>query len=414
MIILKNCRIFDGHNILNDVHNVLIKDNKITAITTDQFNYMGEIKQENIFNMEGYTILPGLIDAHVHLMAHQVDLNQDNAAQALVYAQAIKFMQDMVDRGFTSVRDAGGAQSDLLTVSKANLFNSPRLFISGLALSQTGGHGDFRSMHNHKLEPCSCSVNSGSKISILCDGISGVRKAAREQLRQGASQIKIMASGGVASPTDRINNLQFSEEEIRAIVEEANNFGCYVMAHAYTPKAMQRCLELGVRSLEHGNLLDDKTAASIVKHNAFLVPTLAIYEALYFHGAENGFPEESLQKLNDVRQQGLQALSIAIKHDVHIGFGTDLLGSLSKYQSTEFALRSKVQKPIEILKSATSINARLLNISESVGEIKVGLQADIIAVKGNPDTDISIMNNLSENVHLVVQNGDIKKNILQS
>ena len=359
--------------------------------------------------MQGYTVMPGLIDAHVHLMAHQVDLNQQDAPEALVYAKAIKFMQDMVQRGFTSVRDAGGAQSDLQTIAQEGLFQAPRIFMSGLALSQTGGHGDFRQLHNHTLEPCSCSLRSGSKISILCDGITGVRKAARQQLRQGASQIKIMASGGVASPTDRINNLQFSSEEISAIVEEAHNFGTYVMAHAYTPKAMQRCLELGVRTLEHGNLLDDTTAKSIVAHQAYLVPTLVIYKALYERGAKYGFPPESLDKLSMVREQGLHALSLAMKYGVRIGFGTDLLGDLGVMQSQEFALRAKVQAPIDILRSATSVNAEILQKSDSLGRIAVGYEADIIALAGNPDQDISIMQDLEAGVHLVMQAGKISK-----
>lgn len=412
-ITLVNCRIFDGKNTLDQLHSVNICKQKITTITAQETlinaSKVCNTAPQNCFDLAGYTLMPGLIDAHVHLMAHQVDLNQQDAPEALIYTQAVKFMENMVQRGFTTVRDAGGAQSDLVTVAESGLINAPRLFISGLALSQTGGHGDFRSQHNHCLEPCSCSVNSGSKISILCDGITGVRKAARQQLRQGATQIKIMASGGVASPTDRINNLQFSKDEIAAIVEEADNFGCYVMAHAYTPKGMQRCLELGVRSLEHGNLLDHATAKRIVHHQAYLVPTLVIYQALYQQGKQYGFPEESLAKLSAVREQGLNALAIAMEHGVKLGFGTDLLGPLGRFQDQEFALRAKVQTPIDILRSATSINAELLCQEDTLGRVVPGYEADLIAVKGCPDLEIDIMSKLNDNVHLVLQRGNIVK-----
>ena len=257
--------------------------------------------------MRGATVMPGLIDAHVHATdwgASPAELRDKPAS--LTALHAAENLKNMLHRGFTTVRDACGADFGLAAAVDQGLIDSPRLFFVGKALSPTGGHGDFRSPgDDSQQDPCSCSDRG---LSLVVDGEPEVRRAARNELRKGAHAIKIMASGGVASPTDPISNLQFSETEIRAIVEEAHFWGRYVMAHAYTVDAIKRSLKFGVRSIEHGNLIDLETANLATKLNAFVVPTLVTYQAMHERGAEIGLPQHSLVKLADVRDAGLQSL----------------------------------------------------------------------------------------------------------
>src|SRR6185369_9894445 len=206
-------------------------------------------------------------------------------------------------------------------------------------LSQTGGHGDFRSRGD--LAPmCACTIHS-SAFSHVVDGVDAVRRAAREELRRGATQLKIMASGGVASPTDPIWNLQYSREEMTAIVEEAESWRTYAMAHAYTPEAIRRAVEAGVRTIEHGNLIDRATAELMASRSAYLVPTLITYFALDELGSAFGLPAESSRKLKEVLTAGLESIEIARSAGVPMGFGTDLLGELHDQQSREFTIRRR-------------------------------------------------------------------------
>lgn len=399
----KSATIFDGmQDQLIENYDILIVNNIIAKIGQN----LNSSLADNVINVRGKVIIPGLIDAHVHVTAAKVDLYQDHLLPAYIYARSFEFMKKMLHRGFTSIRDAGGADAGINQVVQEQLIDAPRLFMSGKALSQTAGHGDFRK-HTDHMEPCACSMASGSSISILCDGVSAVRKAAREQLRQGATQIKIMAGGGVTSPTDRVTDLQFSDEEIVAIVEEAKHFGTYVMAHAYTPKAMQRCIELGVHSLEHGNLLDEETAKLMKQHGVYLVPTLSIYEALSQQGASSGTPENVLQKLKMVREKGLQAIQYARKHGVSIGFGTDLLGDFHQYQTQEFLIRSQVETPFQTLQSATSINAKMIGMADKLGVIAENAYADLLVINGNPLTDISLLSNSEQSIQLIMKDGKI-------
>ena len=246
----------------------------------------------------------------------------------------------MLRRGFTTVRDAGGADWGLAQAVERGLIRGPRLFFSGRVLSQTGGHGDF-SPREDAPRLCACSIRS-SGFAHVADGVDAVRKAAREELRRGAFQIKIMASGGVASPSDPIWNLQYSEDEMRAIVEEARSWRTYALAHAYTPEAIARAVRAGVRSIEHGNLIDAETAALMAREGAFLVPTLVTYFKIEELGRALGFPAVSQRKVKDVLDAGLASLEIAKAAGVAIGFGTDLLGETHEHQNEEFAIRARV------------------------------------------------------------------------
>jgi imidazolonepropionase-like amidohydrolase len=276
-------------------------------------------------------------------------------------------------------------------------------------LSQTGGHGDFRSYEQPLICPC---CQGGTALARIADGVTEVRRAARDELRKGASQIKIMASGGVASPSDPIWNLQYTDEEIAAAVWEARAWNTYVMAHAYTAEAIRRCLEQGVRSIEHGNLIDRETAALAKARGAFVVPTLVTYEALAEFGAKLGLPPASVAKIEDVRTAGLVALEHLKEAGVDVGFGSDLLGEMHAQQSREFLIRAEVFSPFEILVSATSGNARLLNRGGVLGEITPGAEADLIVVDGNPIEDLHVLTGQGEGIPLIMRGGEIVKNAL--
>jgi len=224
-------------------------------------------------------------------------------------------------------------------------------------------------------------------------------------LRKGATQVKIMASGGVASPHDPIWNLQYSEEEMRAIVAEAHAWRTYVLAHAYTPEAIRRAVDCGVRSIEHANLIDRATAEHVAANGGFVVPTLVTYDALNRHGKELGFPAESLAKLDEVRAVGLKSLEILQAAGTRIGFGTDLLGPMHRYQAREFVIRAEAMAPFDIIRSATSVNAELLNRAGELGVVAPGARADLIAVAGDPLADIGLLDGQGEHLAMIMKDG---------
>jgi imidazolonepropionase-like amidohydrolase len=260
-------------------------------------------------------------------------------------------------------------------------------------------------------EGCQCCLPS-AQFTAIADGVDEVRKAARTELRRGATQIKIMASGGVASPTDPIWNLQYSEEEIAAAVWEATSWRTYVMAHAYTPEAISRCIRLGVRSIEHGNLIDRASLELMREKDAWLVPTLVTYNSLHKYGADYGLPPDSVAKVDDVRIQGLEALALAHEMGANIGLGTDLLGGMHKDQSNEFTIRAQVMPAVDVLRSATSQNAKLLNMEGELGIVAPGALADLIAVNGNPLDEISCLDGQGEALDLILKGGITFKNSL--
>jgi imidazolonepropionase-like amidohydrolase len=241
----------------------------------------------------------------------------------------------------------------------------------------------------------------------VADGVSAVRKAAREELRRGATQVKIMASGGVASPSDPIWNLQYSDEEMRAIVEEARGWRTYAMAHAYTPEAITRAVEAGVRTIEHGNLIDRAAAGTMAAHGAFLVPTLVTYYAIEEFGRALRFPESGLRKVRDVLDAGLGSLEIAREAGVAMGFGTDLLGETHAQQSRELGLRARVLPAAEVLRSATLVNARILGREGELGVVAPGALADLLLVDGDPLADLSVLERPEQSLHAVVRGGEL-------
>jgi imidazolonepropionase-like amidohydrolase len=406
-IVLEHCTLWDGTSpeVREDMH-VLVERDRIREISERSIT----VPQAQVIDYQGKTLMPGLIDAHVHLIATCLNLSQlAQEPVSLTMARARHIAEGMLRRGFTTIRDAGGADWGLAAAIDYGLIDGPRLFYAGRALSQTGGHGDFRS-RTVETDQCACCM-AGTQFSVIADGVPEVQKAVRQELRRGATQIKIMASGGVASPTDPVWNLQYSDDEIRAVVWEARSWHTYVMAHAYTPEAVARCVRLGVRSIEHGNLLDQETAALMAREGAFLVPTLVTYEALHREGRQWGLPQVSIDKIHDVREAGLQSLEWAKGAGVQIGFGTDLLGETHHYQSLELSLRAQVLSSFEVLQSATITNAALLNRAGELGVLAPGALADMLLVDGNPLNDLTLLQEQGTHLLLIMKNGQLFKNV---
>ena len=403
--VFRHGRIFDGigEELLEGME-VLVEEDRIAEVSDVPIRS----GTAEVIDLQGRTLMPGLIDAHFHALAASPDLGAvENMPASLLAQHARMNLEATLQRGFTTVRDAAGADYGLSRAIDTDLIAGPRLFYSGHALTQTGGHGDFRS---YESEPVICSCGLGARrFATVADGLAEVRRTAREELRRGATQIKIMASGGVSSPSDPIGNLQYSEEEIRAIVWEAHSWGTYVMAHVYTPEAIRRCLEFGVRSIEHGNLIDAETAAFAADRGAFVVPTLATYDSLARRGAALGLPKVSLDKLGSVGDAGVASLEVLRGAGVKTGFGTDLLGAMHEDQLTEFEIRARVLPSIEILRQATSLNAELLGRPGDIGAVAPGALADLIAVDGDPVADLGVLSGQGERIILVMKGGRIYK-----
>ena len=407
--LFENAAILDGQSTeLRSDHHVLVENNRIVEVSDKP------IKSETSHNIDvkGMTLMPGLIDAHVRVKATIVNVGRlSDIPVSYLTADAGKFMKQMLMRGFTTVRDAGGADRGLANAVTDGLLVGPRLFVSGLSLSQTGGHGDMRPVtsESHPIT-CAC-LASTQQLGRIADGVDECRRAARDELRKGAHQIKIMAGGGVASPNDPIQNTQYSIEEINAICEEAEAAQTYVMAHAYVPKAITRAIENGVRTIEHGNLLDEESARVMSKYDAFLVPTNVTYRALYKHGKSFGFPEVSIGKLKDVLDVGLNAIEVAQKNGVKIGHGSDLLGECQIYQSDELSIKAEVVGNYEAIRHATEVNAEILNMSDELGVIKENALADILIVDGNPSKDIGLLTNDAKFIPKIMKDGVFYKNV---
>ncbi len=398
-----NGRVLDPrHDGPRDGMQVLVADGMIREVSD------GPIRSEGAerVDLAGRVLMPGLIDAHVHVIAAFADLAA-NAVQpsSLAALRAGQIMTAMLMRGFTTVRDVGGADRGLVEAQAAGIVAGPRLVISGKALSQTGGHCDMRIRSDDRTP----SVHRVGAMGRLCDGVEAVRLAAREELRAGATFIKVMANGGIASPTDPIHMLQFTRDELRAAVEEAANYGTYVSAHLYTDAAIRRALDCGVHSLEHCNLIQAETAKLAAAAKAFAVPTLITYDRLALEAASLGMAPDSVAKIETVRQAGLESLSIMHDAGLRMAYGTDLLGAMHRHQSGEFALRARVLPALEVLRSATVVAAELCGLAGRAGIIEPGAEADLLVVDGDPLRDWSLLEGQGTHIPMIMQAGRFMK-----
>ncbi|KAH7314243.1 amidohydrolase [Rhexocercosporidium sp. MPI-PUGE-AT-0058] len=360
-------------------------------------------------DFEGKYLCPGLFDCHVHIIAvpgekewqDTKSLNPTSSAYRHAYV-----CQQMLDRGFTTVRDCGGASLALKQSIEDGLIQGPRLFIAGSFLSQTGGHGDTRGCHDHSNIEC-CGGGSSNFPSFICDGVPECLRAARENIRTGSDFIKIMGGGGVCSPTDRIDNVQFTSEEICAITTVAKNSQTYVTSHAYTPRSIKQALENGVLGIEHGNLIDRETAELMVQKGAYLTPTLVTYTAMGDESFAGYMPAESMEKNAEVYVAGLQGLKIAADAGVNICYGSDLLGHLGVAQLNEFTIRSQVLPALAILQSATITPAKMMGQDKFLGQVKRGFAADLLVLNANPLEDITVLARPEEHLLTVIKDGRI-------
>ncbi|MGB8841834.1 MAG: amidohydrolase family protein [Aliidongia sp.] len=365
---------------------MLIEDDQIKEVSDRPVVSDSAIR----IDLGGRTLMPGLIDAHVHAYLCEVDFHRlAEIPLTLLALRAAQSLRGMLARGFTTVRDVAGGDWAIKHASETGLIEAPRLFVSGKALSQTGGHADFR-LRTEDGPGCAC-CSGLSHTSRIADGVDGVLHAARDELRKGADLIKIMVSGGVSSQADPLESTQYRLDEIAAACEAAAHWGSYVAAHAYTAEAIGRAVSQGVRTIEHGNLLDAEAARLMAAHGAFLVPTLVAYDALKRRGRDYGLSDYSLAKNEIVLEAGLRSIELAKAAGVEIGFGTDLIGQLGNDQSREFLIRGEIERPIEVLRAATLVNARILRHEGKLGELVPGAFADFLVVEGDPTRDLAVL-----------------------
>jgi imidazolonepropionase-like amidohydrolase len=401
---LTNARIVDGTQPEPTAPvTVVIEGNRIREVSERAL----PAGDATVIDLTGRTLMPGLIDAHVHIVAVEASLGFNaSLPDSLVQARSMRLQHEMLMRGFTTVRDVGGADHGQVVAQQQGYVVGPRLIISSKALSQTGGHCDFRGRYN--AGPNVFGARLGA-LGRLCDGVPEMRRAAREEIKAGATFVKIMANGGVASPTDPIHFLGFSREEITAVVEEAENAGTYVSAHLYTDAAIRRAVECGVHSLEHCNLIGAETAKLAAAAGAVAVPTLVTYDKLSEEAADLGMPAESVAKIDTVRLAGLHSLEIMRQAGLPMAYGSDLLGAMHRHQSEEFVIRGRVMPAHEVIASACGIAAKLCRMEGQLGVVAAGALADLVVVDGNPLADLSLLTGQGRHLSLIMQDGVIVK-----
>ena len=400
--------VIDGFSDLQTSFNVLVKGNRIAAVSAAPIS----APEAAVVDAGGRTLMPGLIDAHAHITG--LSLTPKNIAYpaAEIAIASANYLRNCLMDGYTTIREAGGADHATSRLLAEGHIVGPRLFYSGKALTQTGGGADFRTP-DEEIDPCG-HVGPFSNMSVIADGTNEVRKAAREELRKGATQIKLFASGGVVFPAEgHATRYEFSEEELSAVVEEAAARGTYVMAHVYTDEGVRRCLKAGVRSIEHANFVNEETVAMMAECHAFYVPTFISLVQRVESAAETHLPPAIVANLTRTIDRGRQVYGWARKHKVPIGFGTDLWGpDAQKSQLREFEMREGLDTPADILRSATATNAELLMEKGRLGVIAEGARADLLVVEGDPLSDLGVLMDPQRNLKLIMKGGVVYKNEL--
>lgn len=395
-LLIKNANYVDVESGDVSCKDILSVDGRIRSIEPT----IASGSEDDIIDAEGSFVIPGLIDSHVHVTSISESLGYTaGVAPTYVALATSRVMRGMLHRGFTTVRDVGGADYGLHWAQQDGFLPGPRLFYCGHAISQTGGHTDFRKPGDHASNGAG---NCCASVGRVADGADGVRVAVRDELRKGAHHIKIIASGGIDNPASRTESNQFTMDELRAAVDEANAAHKYVAAHAYNPGAIIRALQAGARSIEHGNFLDDEGGKLLTEREAFFVPNIVTYWAHVKEAPEIGLSKRAIDEIQGVYEAGVESLVIAQRHGAKIAFGSDLLGPMHKYQAYEFNIRAQVQDALSILQSATIVGAELIG-EPDLGVIREGAIADLLILESNPLDDITSL--YSSAPKLVVQNG---------
>jgi len=418
-VIFENVRIFNGtSDQLSAPSNVLIMGNVITAISTTAIAAASETSVTRIQG-NGRTLMPGLIDNHVHIFMSansQAEMLNPKASFESLEQKAIEEAKLMLLRGFTAARDVGGPVFGVKRSIDSGKTLGPRIYPSGAMISQTSGHGDFR-MPNDRSRRFGGQITRGELMGIgfIADGRDEVLTATREDLRAGASQIKVMAGGGAASAYDPLDVAQYTLDEMKAAVEAADDWGTYVTVHAYTPKAVGRAIEAGVKCIEHGQLLDEATMKLLGEKGIWL-SLQALDEA-----PVTANPEVKAKK-HTVVEGTDNAFKWAKKYNVKLAWGTDFMfnPAQNKNQNTDIVKLKTWLTPAEVLKLVTHDNAELLALSGmrnpypgKQGVVEVDALADLLLVEGDPIADISLVGNPEKNFLVIMKDGKIHKNTLR-
>jgi len=387
---------------------VMLQGDRILAVSQTPLDH----QDATVIDLRGMTLMPGLIDAHAHITGLSLSPKNISYPAAEIAAAAADYLRCSLMDGFTSIREAGGADHGIARLLAEGKIIGPRLFYSGRALTQTGGGADFRTL-DEVSDPCG-HPGPFSVMSVIADGIGEVRRAAREELRRGAAQIKVFVSGGVVFPSEAHPTIyEYSLEELRAIVEEAEGRGTYVMAHVYTDEGVRRSLLAGIRSIEHANFVSEETVAMMARRGAYLDPTFISLVQRIESAAETGLPTAIVDNLKATVAKGHQVYRWARRHQVPIAFGTDLWGpEARKSQLREFEMRMELDDPPNIIRSATRINAELMMQNGKLGVIAPGAYADLLVVDGDPLSDMGVMTDPQKNLKLIMKDGVIYKNEL--
>ena len=402
--------IFRNANLVDPVAGV-VRPNVTVSISEGMFEDAEHSQNKSgvdtvELDLGGRYVCPGLIDCHVHLqyVPGSKTLGQMKKLPEEVRAfRSPHICGKMLERGFTTVRDCGGSSVMLKNAIKEGAVKGPRLFIAGHQLSQTGGHGDLRDENDSSL----CCAGDVFGPGRICDGVPDCMRIARDELRKGADFIKILGSGGISSSTDALTMVQFSPEEIQAMVAVAKQSGTYVTSHAYTPASIRNAIDNGVMGIEHGNVIDEETATAMAEKGVFLTPTLTTYEIMNRPPFSDFLPEESKRKNEEVITAGQDSLRIADKAGVTMCYGSDLLASMIQFQTHEFVLRSKALPAAKILQAATVNGAKMLRYEESLGQVKPGYLADMLILNVNPLEDITILDKPEKHLLAVIKEGRV-------
>ena len=401
-------------NVLDPVAGEMIGERSIVVendVIVDVLEGQPSVKPDLEIDGRGRYVLPGFIDAHVHLSMTTMNFGRALRLSEVEWSLGMAGLAEAtIQRGFTTVRDTGGAIGGLVRAIQRGLCQGPRIARSGRVLSQTGGHGDTRPV-NVPLPECGCELVSG-RFSQIADGPDAVRKAARHELREGSDFLKIMTSGGVASPSDPFDSIQYTAEEVKAITIEAEHRHTYVTAHAYSPEAIRLAVDNGVRCIEHGNLLDETTAKHLVSLGVTMVPTLSTYRAMGELGAKFGMSERHLEKNRGVFEAGQRSIDIARREGVELGFGTDLLGEAQVRQNQEFSIRADLESAADVLYSMYVVNPRLCGLEGKIGLIEPGAYADLLLSEVNPIENLSRLSEPESNLSVIINAGKVVKQTL--
>lgn len=423
-ILIKNVNIWDGtSNFLIENSDVLIENNLIKKIAKN----ISEPQECTIIDGKGNTLIPGLSDAHVHLSANMSSSEARNDAHWMYTSiRTAKAAENFLMLGFTTVRDLGGPVFGIKRAVDEGLVPGPRIYPSGAYISQTSGHGDMRSANETSILLSGGQMHASDHLgwAFVVDGVPEVLKAARENLRRGATQLKVMAGGGIASDFDPIHSVQFTKEELEAAVQAAADWDTYVAVHIYESRGAIRALNAGVKCLDHGHLINEETVKLIKEKDAWLVPQAFWTEtpASFWVPGKDTIPEALNKKIKPVLEGTAKVFKLAKEYDINVGFGSDAYGDLGyeSYALTEFTTRAKWYSPLEILKQATSENARLFSLSGKInpytegeiGVIKEGAYADLLIYEGNPIENIEVVAHPEKTLKLIMKDGEIYKNEL--